>query len=189
MPDPQDMIKKWLSDRIEERGHRSTRELADRLSVSTDAIRRMRNRDGSKESRRIEAHHIPVMAEYFSEWPPGYEANYNMSSEEKPEPKPKAISIDSGGGNVTVVDKSINVNGDHATVNSANESAADLLGKINAAIGDIYRDLNMTISLEDIGHIALQYHTEILTACESEEEYPHAIEIMKLRLKRRLAKT
>ena len=185
MPDPQDAIKKWLSERLEEKGYRAHAELASLLHVHADAVRRMKNRDGTKESRRIEAHHIPIMADYFGQWPPGY----NMSETEEPsrELPAKEVQIDSGGGNVTVIDKSINVIGDSANICSG-EPSADLMGKINVAIGEAFQEMGNTISLEDLGRIALQYHTGILTACESEDEYPYAIEIMKLRLKRRLVK-
>lgn len=73
MSDPQDGLKRWLSEKLRDRGAGSGRELAEVLRVPADAVTRMKNRDGAKESRRIEAQHVPEMARFFGEWPPGFD--------------------------------------------------------------------------------------------------------------------
>lgn len=74
MADPQDGLRLWLNLELDKRGCGASRDLAKALDVSPETISRMKNLDGSKETRRIEAHHIPIIADFFGEWPPGYRA-------------------------------------------------------------------------------------------------------------------
>lgn len=73
MGDPQDGLRIWLVEKLIERGAGSCGDLARMLGVPLETVTRMKNRDGCKRSRRIEAHHIPILAAFFGEWPPGYE--------------------------------------------------------------------------------------------------------------------
>jgi hypothetical protein len=196
--DPQDQIKKWLSDNLTEKGHKSHAELAERLHVSIDAVRRMRNRDGTKESRRIEAHHIPLMAEYFGNWPPGYPMSKETEAAKESARTDRKVTVvdaakevvaESVEGDVTIIDKSVNVAGDGANIGSVsapNLAAKNLMGALNIAIDEIYRSAGTPITLSDLGGLALEHHAMIVALCENEEEYPYAMEIMKIRLKKQL---
>lgn len=213
MADPQDELKRWLGDQLKAKGPDGQKELAQALGVPADAVRRMRNRDGSKETRRIEAHHIPVMAGFFGTWPPGFE---QMSdTEEQAEELAKTAKGKAGGrgrakkkttelnsskdlvvqnvaGPVTVIDNSDNAVGDANTIAGntpsapVREGAAELMGQVNLAVSEIYKKLKRKLPLDELGRVAYERHAAILAACQDPEEYQFALEIMKLRLEREL---
>jgi hypothetical protein len=73
MADPQAALRQWIVDGLQRKGHGSGRELARRIGIEPQVLSRMKNTDGLKETRRIEAHMIPAIAEYFGTIPPGFE--------------------------------------------------------------------------------------------------------------------
>lgn len=73
MSDPQDALRLWLVRKLDERGYGSSQALADYLGTDPQVVSRMKNRDGSKQMRNIEAHFIPRLATFFGEVPPGFE--------------------------------------------------------------------------------------------------------------------
>lgn len=205
MSDPQKALREWLGARLRERGPRSGLELAAALGVHDDAITRMKCLDDGKERRRIDAHHIPLMAEFFGEWPPGFE--HMDENEEAADMVAKAKKTSGRGrktrqhstkdvvvqgveGPVTVVDKSVNVVGDDNTLGgdgrSMDQAAVELMGRINEAIDEVYRAEKVDLSLAELGRVAIVQHAAILSLCEDAEEYPHAIAIMRQRLRRKL---
>lgn len=104
----------------------------------------------------------------------------------------KDVVVQGVEGPVTVIDRSVNVLGDDATVSgnapaALAEGAAELMGAVNEAVDEVYRALRMKLSLAELGRVALERHAAILAACQDPEEFPHALEIMKLRLRRQLA--
>lgn len=213
MADPQDQLKSWLQDRLKEKGPGGCGELAAALGVSGDALRRMKNRDGLKETRRIDAHHIPIMAAFFGRWPPGFEAMQDEQDAEALAAAAKAagrgrrggkarksnaqaatkdVVVQGVAGPVTVIDKSVNVIGDESTVAghapaTPMPGAAELMGDINMAIAAVFRAAKRKApALNELGRLAYDRHVQIVAACRSPAEYPHAIEIMKLRLRQEL---
>lgn len=211
MADPQDGLKAWLTECLRWRGPGSCRELAERLGLPPGAVSRMKNMDGGREQRSIEAHLIPSMAEFFGEWPPGYGPMENKksaddlvakaekagkrkagTSRKTEQSATKDVVVQGVAGPVTVIDKSVNVLGDDATTVAGNapaplaDGAAELMGAVNEAIDEIYRSLKKKLTLADLGRLALERHAAIMAACQDPEEYPHALAIMKLRLRREL---
>lgn len=94
-------------------------------------------------------------------------------------------------GPVTYIDKSVNVQGDEATIAgnaapSLPEGAVDLMGEINEAIDAVYKALKRELSLAELGRVGIEKHASIIAACRHPDEFPHAIAIMKLRLRREL---
>jgi hypothetical protein len=90
-----------------------------------------------------------------------------------------------------VVDASISVYGDGNTSNAVGyggrprpPGSADLLGRINEAIASVYQEAQASLSLMEMGQIAHDKHRAILAACQDEDEYDFAIEIMKVRLRK-----
>jgi len=207
MADPQDRLKVWLRRRLRARGPGSCRALAERLNLPADAVTRMQNRDGGKEQRRIEAHLVPKMAAFFGEWPPGFEhmedktpAAELVAKAKKAKGKSRRVSqsatkdvvVQGVEGPVTVIDNSTNVAGDSATIAgngpaALSDEAGELMGAVTQAVDAIHRAMKKKLSIADLGRIALERHMAIMAACQAPEEYPHALEIMKLRLRRQLA--
>lgn len=92
-----------------------------------------------------------------------------------------------------VIDASISVYGDGNIANSVGygsrprpPGAADLLGRVNEAIALVYQEAQAKLSPMKMGQIAHDKHRAILAACQDEEEYDFAIEIMKIRLRKAL---
>lgn len=142
MSDPQDNIKCWLDEKLKQGGVGSCTALANHLGVSLDATRRMRNRDGTKESRRIEAHLIPLMAEFFGEWPPGFEALNEITRparedagkirhKKEVQNNKKSVVVHDVEGPVTIVDKSIN-NSTNFNINHIDQRGVLIVGADNA---------------------------------------------------------
>lgn len=103
----------------------------------------------------------------------------------------KDVVVQGVEGPVTLVDKSVNVLSDDATIagnapDTMSPAAIDLMGDINEAIDKVYKSMKADLSLAELGRIGIERHASIMAACEDEEEYPYAIEIMKLRLRRKL---
>lgn len=73
MADPQIQIRQWLDLSLKSHGSGAARQLASELGVSPEAVSRMRNTNGFREMRRIEADLIPAMAQFFGSIPPGFE--------------------------------------------------------------------------------------------------------------------
>jgi hypothetical protein len=92
-----------------------------------------------------------------------------------------------------VIDASISVYGDGNISNASGygarprqPGAADLLGRINEAIALVYQEAHASLSLMEMGQIAHEKHRAILAACQDDDEYDYAIEIMKIRLRKAL---
>lgn len=102
----------------------------------------------------------------------------------------KDVVIQNAEGPVTIVDYSVNVAGDDNDVSNGARHSADasgnLMGDINVAIDEVYRGLNAELTLHDLGCIGYEHHAAISAACQSEEEFSHAIEIMKIRLRKKI---
>jgi len=105
------------------------------------------------------------------------------------------VVVDNISGSVNINDHSINLIGDDmlatltgiAPFAQACDAAAELLGSINEAILEIHRSMKRQITPAELGRLAAPHHAAILAACKSPEEYPHAMEIMKIRLQKQLA--
>ncbi|MDP3327715.1 LexA family transcriptional regulator [Parvibaculum sp.] len=67
MNDPDRQIRLWLQAELKKRGHGAKVALAAHLKVRPDAITRMLNASGRKESRDIRAHELLAMQEFFGE--------------------------------------------------------------------------------------------------------------------------
>lgn len=208
MSDPQDDLKVWLTARLSEYGRGSCGALATHLGLTRDAVTRMKNRNGAKENRRILPSLIPKLAEFFGAWPPGFEpmdktteaiekladeAVKSAGRKKKPQQTTgkKDVVVQGVEGPVTVIDKSVNVLGDENTVAGSAPAtlapgAAELMGQVNEAIDAVYKSMKVKLTLVEMGRVALERHAAIMAACQDPEEYPHALEIMKLRLRRML---
>lgn len=93
----------------------------------------------------------------------------------------------------TVVDKRVTLKADEINISGNAAGAtlppggADLLGNILVVIESIYKERNLPITLPELGRIAAERHASILAACKDPDEYPFAMEIMKLRIKKTLS--
>lgn len=67
MSDPQDDIRRWMKDELANAGRGSKGRLAKHLGVRPDAITRMLNTEPGKEQRRVEAHELLLMREFFKQ--------------------------------------------------------------------------------------------------------------------------
>lgn len=74
MADPQAALRQWIVEGLKRKGHGSSKELARRIGVGPEVLTRMKNTDGIKETRRIEAHMVPIIAAFLGTPPPGFEA-------------------------------------------------------------------------------------------------------------------
>ena len=95
-----------------------------------------------------------------------------------------------------VIDASISVYGDNNISNATGygersraAGAANLLGRINEAIVMVYQEAQAALTPMEMGRIAHDKHRAIMAACQSEEEFDFAIEIMKIRLRKALEAT
>src|SRR5690606_6463954 len=73
MADPQHGLKVWVSEEIEKGGYGTAQRLADHLGVKPHFVSRLKNTDGAKQMRRIDAHLIPPLVSFFGSLPPGFE--------------------------------------------------------------------------------------------------------------------
>lgn len=195
MADPQDDLKVWLAEKLADRGIGSIKALAKHLGLSSNAVSRMKNRGNAGQARKIEAHMVPKIADFFGEWPPGYRAK-NGGARKMPDGKGKGknasdsakdVMITDVEGTVTVIDKSTTVVGDSATVTGIGSpelppEASQLLGALNEAIDTIYRNRGRDLSVREIGELSAEHYNAILAACRTPAEFPHALEIVKIRV-------
>jgi hypothetical protein len=70
--DPQHDLRIWIDAELKKMGYGSAHRLAKHLGVDPHTVSRMKNVDGYKESRRIEADMIPKLARFFGCIPPGF---------------------------------------------------------------------------------------------------------------------
>ncbi len=70
--DPQHELRVWIDDELRRLGYGSSNKLARFLGVDPHTVSRMKNRNGLKETRRIEADMVPKLAEFFGCIPPGF---------------------------------------------------------------------------------------------------------------------
>lgn len=73
MGDPQHGIRVWMESELARMGHGSSRLLARHLGIKPHVVSKLKNTDGMKETRRIEAHIVPSLAVFFGSIPPGFE--------------------------------------------------------------------------------------------------------------------
>lgn len=73
MADPQHDIKVWISEELNKIGYGAAQKLAHHLGVKPDYISRLKNLDGTKQMRRIDAHMVPSLACFFDSIPPGFD--------------------------------------------------------------------------------------------------------------------
>lgn len=102
------------------------------------------------------------------------------------------VVVQGAEGPVTVIDNSTNLAGDGNIVAGGGPAAfpvetGELMGAVTEAVDGIYRAMKMKLPLADLGRVSLERAMDIASACRDPEEYPHALEIMKLRLRRQLA--
>lgn len=158
MADPQAALRQWIVEGLNKKGHGSGRELARRIGVGPEVLTRMKNTDGLKETRRIEAHMIPAIAEFFETIPPGFEEVANLKCVTCAVSAKNVVVIDGQGAQKAMPDKgkSVTVNidppqnstlviGDNNTVTTNNTQVIgtgsqltpeDTL-KLNAAVEDV----------------------------------------------------
>lgn len=95
-------------------------------------------------------------------------------------------------GPVKIIDKSVTVVGDdnavsgNSTTATLPPGAGELMENVIEAIADIYKSMKIDITLAELGRLALERHTAILAACPDPAEFPYAMEIMKLRIRKLL---
>lgn len=95
-------------------------------------------------------------------------------------------------GDATIIDKSINISGDadlsgnSLTGGTLPQGADYLLGTLNTAIIEIYREHGREIDPVELGRIAAPRFARILASCKDQAEFPHALEIMKIRLRKEI---
>lgn len=65
MNDPQQEIRVWMQEQMDEQGHGVRGRLAEFLGVRPDAITRMANTDPEKETREIRGHELQRMEAFF----------------------------------------------------------------------------------------------------------------------------
>lgn len=70
--DPQHDLRVWIKQHLKRQGRGSSHRLARFLNVDPHTVTRMKNVDGLKETRRIEADMIPKLAAFFGCIPPGF---------------------------------------------------------------------------------------------------------------------
>lgn len=73
MADPQHAMKEWIADELDRRGRGAAQMLARHLGVKPDYITRLKNTDGTKQMRRVDAHMVPSIACFFDSIPPGFD--------------------------------------------------------------------------------------------------------------------
>lgn len=73
MSDPQHDIKVWISEELDRIGYGAAQKLARHLGVKPDYISRLKNTDGTKQMRRVDAHMVPSLACFFGSIPPGFD--------------------------------------------------------------------------------------------------------------------
>lgn len=78
--DPQHLLKVWLNEKLRSGGRGCAAMLARNLGVSSGTISKMRQLSPDKERRRIDAQHIPILAQFFNEAPPGFDGKVSVST-------------------------------------------------------------------------------------------------------------
>lgn len=97
MADPQAALRRWIVEGLDKKGRGSSRELAKRIGIEPEVLSRMKNTDGFKETRRIDAHMVPVIAEFFGTIPPGFDKLTNLNRVTYSAPGKSVVTIENPG--------------------------------------------------------------------------------------------
>lgn len=118
--------------------------------------------------------------------------NRTNEARKKARRKDKIISIENVEGPVTVIEK-VTIEGDgatlagHLTPAPVSPDSQELMGQVTAAIDSLFREAHRDLPAEELGRLAAEHYAAIVQGCKSPEEYPHALEIMKIRVRKSLA--